>query len=103
MDLELPEALGLLINALLLDVSLIYGFRRGVPYFRHYRSLADRHAILVDQLNQEMALGVAHVRILLLYHVVDIFTIGCVISWVFLDCQILNLIIYKSKKVYQDL
>ena len=78
--MKLSEALGLLINALLHDVCLIYGFRRGVPYFRLYCSLADRHAILVDQLNQETALGVAHVRILLLYHVVDIFTIGCVIS-----------------------
>ena len=81
--LKLSEALGLLIDALLLDVSLIYGFCRGVPDFRHNRSLADRHAILVDELNQEVALGVAHVRILLLNHVVDVFTIGCVVILVY--------------------
>ena len=83
MKLKLSKALGLLINALLLDVSLIYGLCRRVPDFRHNRSLADRHAILVDELNQEAALGVAHVRILLLYHVVDVFTIGCVVILVY--------------------
>ena len=72
-DLELSEALGLLINALLLDVGLIDGFRGWVPDFRHQCSLTDCHAILVDQLNQETALGVANVRILLLDHVVDVF------------------------------
>ena len=96
MELELSKALCLLIDALLLNVGLVDGFGRRVPDFRHHRSFANRHAVLVDQLNQETTLGVAHVRILLLYHFVDIFTIGCVISWVFLDCQILNLIIYKS-------
>ena len=75
--LKLSEALGLLINALLLDVGLIDGFRGWVPDFRHQCSLTDCHAILVDQLNQETALGVAHVRILLLDHVVDVVTIGC--------------------------
>ena len=72
-DLEFSEALGLLINALLLDVGLIDGFRGWVPDFRHQCSLTDCHAILVDQLNQETALGVAHVRILLLDHGVNVF------------------------------
>ena len=68
MELELSKALCLLIDALLLNVGLVDGFGRRVPDFRHHRSFANRHAVLVDQLNQETALGVAHVRILLLDH-----------------------------------
>ena len=83
MELELSEALGLLIDALLLDVSLVNRFRGRVPDFRHYRSLPDRHAALVDQLNQETTLSVAYVRILLLNHVLDVFTIGCVVILVY--------------------
>ena len=73
MELELSKALCLLIDALLLNVGLVDGFGRRVPDFRHHRSFANRHAVLVDQLNQETALGVAHVRILLLDHVMDVF------------------------------
>ena len=78
--MEFSEALSLLIDALLLNVGLVDRFCRRVPYFGHHSGLADRHAVLIDQLDQETALGVAHVRILLLHHVVDIFTFGCVNS-----------------------